>query len=140
MRALITTLFLSLAAYVCSAQVLGDTTFTIPIYNINVRITIAENLHDIACGLSPDTQAITWVQEGTVCVLFASGSVDVETVFHECAHVINFIYSERGVELNVNEDENQAYLTGYIGARMVPFISKTLIKAIAQSKVLGARP
>jgi hypothetical protein len=37
-----------------------------------------------------------------------------EFMFHEIIHAKNFIYSKRGVKLDVDNDENEAYLVQYI--------------------------
>jgi hypothetical protein len=35
-------------------------------------------------------------------------------MFHEIIHAKNFVYSKRGVKLDVDNDENEAYLVQYI--------------------------
>jgi hypothetical protein len=42
------------------------------------------------------------------------GKFATEFMFHEIIHAKNFIYSKRGVKLDVDNDENEAYLVQYI--------------------------
>ena len=61
--------------------------------------------------------------------------VDIYTVFlkpkathssiaHEVVHIVNAIYDDRGMKLDVHEDEPQAYLTGWITAQIYKAIKK----------------
>jgi len=42
------------------------------------------------------------------------GKFATEFMFHEIIHAKNFIYSKRGVKLDVDNDENEAYLVQYL--------------------------
>ena len=41
-------------------------------------------------------------------------SKDYSLIAHEIVHVINYIYLDCGIELDRVNDENQAYLTGWL--------------------------
>lgn len=38
----------------------------------------------------------------------------VEYCVHECVHIVNMIFNARGLKLDSNNDEFQAYLTGWL--------------------------
>jgi len=51
---------------------------------------------------------------------YSSGSI----VAHEIVHIINYIYVDCGIELDRVNDENQAYLTGWLFDEIYNFIKK----------------
>ena len=46
------------------------------------------------------------------------------TIAHECVHLVNFLYIDRGVELDRYNDEPQAYLIGWFYEEIEKFFSK----------------
>lgn len=62
---------------------------------------------------------------GVVVWLHKLSAVDDSTVTHEAIHAVNFMFSHLGVALDLENDESQAYLGGFIGS----CIAKTLKKA-----------
>ena len=46
--------------------------------------------------------------------IVAFESKDYSLIAHEIVHVINYIYLDCGIELDRVNDENQAYLTGWL--------------------------
>ena len=62
---------------------------------------------------------------GVVVWLHRLSAVDDATVTHEAIHAENFMFSQLGVALDLENDEAQAYLGGFIGS----CIAKTLKKA-----------
>ena len=41
---------------------------------------------------------------------YSEGSI----IAHEVTHLVNYIFKDKGVELDLNNDEPQAYLTGWL--------------------------
>lgn len=50
---------------------------------------------------------------------YSSGSI----IAHEIVHIINYIYFDCGIELDRINDENQAYLTGWLFAEIDKFLN-----------------
>lgn len=46
------------------------------------------------------------------------------TIAHEIVHIINYIYLDCGIELDRVNDENQAYLTGWLFSEIEEFLYK----------------
>lgn len=53
---------------------------------------------------------------------YSSGSI----IAHEIVHIVNYIYSDCGIELDRSNDENQAYLTGWLFREIDNFLNKKL--------------
>lgn len=51
---------------------------------------------------------------------YSSGSI----IAHEVVHIVNYIYLDCGVELDRVNDENQAYLTGWLFDEIDSFLNK----------------
>jgi hypothetical protein len=59
-----------------------------------------------------------------VVVVFDIAYASPSTIAHEAVHVVNYIFEHVGVHLDTNNDEAQAYLTGYVVELMHKTISK----------------
>lgn len=51
---------------------------------------------------------------------YSHGSI----IAHEVVHIINYIYLDCGIELDRINDENQAYLTGWLFEEIDKFLNK----------------
>lgn len=51
---------------------------------------------------------------------YSDGSI----IAHEIVHIINYIYLDCGIELDRVNDENQAYLTGWLFDEIDKFLNK----------------
>lgn len=60
-------------------------------------------------------------------IMFKSKDLDLNTISHEIVHAVNFIYLSRGIKLDLNNDEPQAYLTGWAMGITTKFL-KSYIK------------
>jgi hypothetical protein len=47
-------------------------------------------------------------------IVFKPKDLDLNTISHEIVHAVNFIYLSRGIKPDLNNDEPQAYLTGWV--------------------------
>jgi hypothetical protein len=54
----------------------------------------------------------------------------IETIAHESVHLTNFLFLRKGIKLNLNNDEPQAYLLGWITGE----IYKVYLKFKAQKE------
>lgn len=53
---------------------------------------------------------------------------DPNTLVHECLHITNFILKDKGVIIDTDNDEAQAYLLGYIVERIEKLKKKSTDK------------
>jgi hypothetical protein len=101
-------------------------TYKIPIFYVTIKIMVAEKMAHIVTDKifdldeDKDTYAktaaalcLTYKDDVYIC-LPTEGKYAAEFMFHEIIHAKNFIYSKRGVKLDVENDENEAYLVQYI--------------------------
>lgn len=79
----------------------------IPIYNQVIVVIVTEEEDD-------RYKAFVDYVDSYITALFIKKHLTDGIIVHECVHLVNFIYSHIGVELDINNDEHQAYLTQYI--------------------------
>lgn len=94
-------------------------TIKIPIYQSNLTIVIDKDLSYVEKKYKTKSLknfgAVTLKDEikyrdYVVAFEYYSGSI----IAHEIVHIINYIYLDCGIELDRVNDENQAYLTGWL--------------------------
>ena len=87
-----------------------------------------ESVHGFVCPITSATN-----EELTHSyVMYVKSSADIGTVTHEATHLTNFIFDYLGQELDVCNDEAQAYLTGYL--------TQTFLEQIRGAKATSQRP
>lgn len=91
----------------------------IPIYNERLKVVFYNENKDIESKydieIYPSTEAFTTrLNNGIILVAFNSNKVNSRVVVHECVHIVNFIFKSKGIDLHLDNDESQAYLTDYI--------------------------
>ena len=79
----------------------------IPIYNQSIVVIITEEEN-------PRYKAFVDYVDGYITALFVKKHLSDGIIVHECVHLVNFLYRHIGAELDINNDEHQAYLTQYI--------------------------
>lgn len=88
----------------------------IPIYGTSVTIILIDNLKKIEKTYNltdiEGTAAITFKRKYKYYIAFERAGP--ETIAHEVVHLVNFIFHDRGVNLDLINDEPQAYLTGWL--------------------------
>lgn len=125
-------ILLLLITTICGAQqhymqmnpILEDTTFTVPIYGLNLRISIVTDIEKIFS--EPDVKGavgLTVAHDNTVAILFEYDKITDAVIFHEVQHAVNFICRLRDIKLDLNNDEPQAYLSGFVGEHVMIFLS-----------------
>lgn len=50
----------------------------------------------------------------TVYMVFKSDNIKFKFIPHECVHAVNWIFQNSGVKLDPDNDETQAYFTGWL--------------------------
>jgi len=102
-------------------------TIEIPIYCAKLTIVIDKDLSYVEKKYKTKSLrefgAVTFKDEDRyrdyiVAFEYCSGSI----VAHEIVHIINLLYIDCGIELDRENDENQAYLTGWLFDEMYNFI------------------
>lgn len=101
-------------------------TYKIPTFYVTMKIMVAEKMANMLSDKifelddNKDNYAktaaalcLTYKDDIYIC-LPTEGKYATEFMFHEIIHAKNFIYSKRGVKLDVDNDENEAYLVQYI--------------------------
>jgi hypothetical protein len=104
------------------SQVLRDTTFHIPVYEIDVRLSVVNGIQNTLGGEFKEAAATTFMYDDAICIVFDVNSLSVDVLFHESLHAVNYVCSTRGMTHDPENDEAQAYLIGYIGERVVKFL------------------
>lgn len=59
--------------------------------------------------------------EYVIAFEYCSGSI----VAHEVVHLVNYIFQDRGLQLDIVNDEAQAYLTGFLFDKIYKFLNST---------------
>lgn len=102
-------------------------TIKIPIYCGKLTIIIDKDLSYVEekykTGSLNNFGAVTLKDESKyrnyiVAFEYSTGSI----ISHEIVHIINYIYLDCGIELDRINDENQAYLTGWLFDEIEKFI------------------
>lgn len=91
----------------------------IPIYNERLNIVFYNENKEIESKYNIEvyqsTEAFTTrLNNGAILVAFNSDKVNSRVIVHECVHIVNFIFKSKGIDLHLDNDEAQAYLTDYI--------------------------
>lgn len=102
-------------------------TIQIPIYNAKLTVIFDYDLSFVEKKYKTkslkDFGAVTLKDESkyrhyVVSFEYADGAI----IAHEIVHIINYIYLDCGIELDRINDENQAYLTGWLFAEIDKFL------------------
>lgn len=101
----------------------------IPIYGGTLTIVIDKDLKYVSdkykTGSLENFGAVTLKDESkfkhyVVAFEYSDGSI----IAHEIVHVINYIFIDVGIQLDRQNDENQAYLTGWLFTEIEKFIKE----------------
>ena len=122
-------------------------TYKIPTFYVTIKIMVAPKMSDMLSDKifelddNKDNYAktaaalcLTYKEDIYLC-LPNEGKFATEFMFHEIIHAKNFIYSKRGVKLDVDNDENEAYLVQYIYSKCED-AKKKFAKFISSSQIL----
>lgn len=91
---------------------------TIPIYNDTVYVDTYIEQKEVKdkydYDASPTNEAFCFRSEKGVVVVFNKNKITSQVIVHECVHIVNFIFAKKGIDLDIHNDEPQAYLMDYI--------------------------
>ena len=97
--------------------------YTIPIFYVNIKVMVGLTFEDIMSSriFTPedrvehkDSAALCFIHKGTIYIAISSHDDDIQYMVHEIVHAKNFLYKMRNIQLDVNNDENEAYLIQHI--------------------------
>mgnify|MGYP003290256149 CR=1 FL=1 len=72
------------------------------------------------------TIATTCTKGGDVYLYYNKVKMDASSLAHECLHLVNFIFLNKGIDANLNNDEHQAYLIGWLFETLEPIVLKKI--------------
>lgn len=92
--------------------------FEIPIINTVVCVGGVEQLDqesfvDSMEDLGQRVYAHTWIKDGVIYMAY-SDIMTQDILAHEIVHIVSFAFRERGIKYDVDNDEFQGYLTGWL--------------------------
>ena len=107
----------------------------IPIYFGYLRIVLTRNFNKAAKKLKCKTHlnlsdygAFVYPSKDkkglTIYTVVLNPKPSHTVIAHEVVHVVNAIYEDRGMSLQVKDDEHQAYLTGWVTQQIYNSIKK----------------
>lgn len=104
-------------------------TINIPIYECKLTMILDKDLSYVEKKYSTkslsDYGAITMrvpnkFSEYVVAFEYSEGTI----IAHEVVHLVNYIYQDKGIELDRYNDEHSAYLTGWLYKQIDKFLNK----------------
>jgi hypothetical protein len=98
----------------------------VPIYLSNILVINTLDYKDVNAfyGTDIDESLYSAVvfedKKGKIVLAIQEKRLDI--IAHEIVHIVNMIFKRCGVQLDLDNDEPQAYLTGYIFKEVIKFI------------------
>ena len=103
-------------------------TLTIPIYNSKLTIILTNDLKEVElkykCDSLENYSAVVLAKRSNYVVAFNNSENIEKTIAHEVVHLKNYIFKDCGVLLDIDNDESEAYLTGWLFETIYKFINK----------------
>ena len=105
------------------------TTIDIPIYQCKLTIILDKDLSYIekkygTKSLSNYGAVTMRVPDKFSEYVMAFEYTDGTIIAHEIVHLKNYIYQDKGIELDISNDEPEAYLTGWLFKQIETFLNK----------------
>jgi len=131
--------------------------YKIPIFYVPLKIIVGSTIEDAMKSRIftsddrrdyKDAAAIAFIHSGCIYIAIPYPDCDFQFAIHEIVHAKNFLYKMRGIHLDVENDENEAYLVQYIYEKCIDarrkfsnFVSKQRDnETITQQGVDSGRP
>lgn len=101
----------------------------VPIYFSVIQIVVAKDLNKALRKLKinengKDHEAFVVYDEDKI-ILFISKDASQGLIAHESVHIVNLIFKNAHVELDIDNDEPQAYLMGWVVEEITKAIKKS---------------
>lgn len=103
--------------------------FEIPIYFGKVVVILTSDLINIKDTYNLDEKvknydAATFRYNDDYIVAFNSKELTNSIISHEIVHLVNMVFHDRFIELDMNNDEPQAYLHSYLFKQIETILNK----------------
>jgi hypothetical protein len=104
-------------------------TIQIPIYNVKLTVFFDKDLSYI----EKTYRTVSLSNYGAITMkspfnfyhyIVAFTHVEEGIIAHEVVHLVNYIFKDKGLKLDVDNDEAQAYLTGWLYDKIKQIINK----------------
>ena len=92
--------------------------FYIPIYDHYIHVIVEDKLEECSAYVSVSEES------KVLYVVFDKSKITPSLIVHETVHLVNKIFEFKGIELDVKNDEPQAYLTEYIFNKLTKIVNK----------------
>ncbi len=66
--------------------------------------------------------ATTCTKGGDVYLYYNKDKINGGALAHECLHLVNFVFLNKGIEATLDNDEHQAYLLGWLFDKLEPIV------------------
>jgi hypothetical protein len=109
-------------------------TIDIPIYGGKITMILTDDMSKVfdkykSIKRLPNARAITFKDDTKYLHIVVALESDWRVnVVHEVVHIVNHIYLDRSMELDIYNDEPQAYLTGWVYQQIDNFLETNQTK------------
>lgn len=109
-------------------MILKQKTVTIPIYFGKIRLFIVEEMDDLSpvfkCDMSGCHSGVSFKDDksGNYVIAFQQ-KISLDLIVHEIIHLVNLVFIDRGVKLDLHNDEPQTYFAGWVAEQVDIFIN-----------------
>lgn len=100
----------------------------IPLYHGRVQVHLVNKWEEFAekmrLGHITPYNAVVWKDNDdfTYHVAFSKGARKVSIIAHEVTHLVNLIFKDRCIKVDFDNDEPQAYFTGWLVGEIYKFM------------------
>lgn len=103
--------------------------FRLPIYGGTIFVLITNSLKKIKCkynlqGSVSGCDAFAFHKNGKYYICLHIKQLNQRVISHEIVHTVNYIFSDKHIELDLNNDEPQAYLHCFITEKVNKIVKK----------------
>ena len=99
----------------------------IPLYFGKLTLIKAENFEEVnkkynTSARDGEHASVAFRYEDDNYVIVIISAEDLSVLAHEVVHIVNYIFKDVGIKLDLDNDEPQAYLHGWIFSQVLEFI------------------
>lgn len=111
--------------------------YKIPLYHSNLYVIYSDDIYAVISKYALDKSAKDclafafkweWKKPGYYVVITKN---QIDVIAHEAVHIVNMVFKDKCISLDLTNDEPQAYLTGWIVKKII----KTINNAEAEKRI-----
>lgn len=91
-------------------------TIEVPLYFERLKIVVTDTLPD------PEHHSYVLFQKHAIA-LYIKPNVSAGVIAHESVHIVNYVFKRCHIALDIDNDEAQAYLTGWVVEQITKAVS-----------------